>query len=136
MVNALATRETISKMLDSLGTTVRVIPRTVSSTDKWGKKVYSVGSSSEIRAAPDNNQLFNRQGLVQGVKDNASLLLIAKGDADIGIDAIISYRSKFYRVLRIQKYPLTGIPIAKTVFLSECDFSEFGFPYTFPLLLS
>lgn len=125
MVNAVANRESISRMLDSIGTTMTVIPRSVSSTDKWGTQTVTLSDAFTTKAAPDNKFKFKRQGTPQGILDKASMLLITKGDLSVSSHDRIIYNDKVYDILRVQKYPLVGTPLAKQLFLAERSTTPF-----------
>jgi len=120
MVNAAANRSQIDSVINNYGSTVTIYVNTPS-VDAWGTITNSYDGGTATVGVPDSLLSFSRSNTSAGVLNNASQVLILKGQEAVSKNDKITYDGKDYYVLSIQEFALANVVLAKQVALEELN---------------
>lgn len=105
--------------------------------------LYQRGAGVTVKAVPDNTFSFSKSENDSGSLNNASTIVIMKGDTDIEKQYLVYYSGLWYKVVSVQDFALADVSLAKQVGLEELydnnkdkDVTRTeSFPASFPVTL-
>lgn len=118
MSDALAIRTTVETQLNNVGESVIVTPRTAT-TDKWGTKTYTNGSTYSIVVAPDDFLDVEIEATDRGLLDNSSMVVVTGGSNTVANDSLLTIDGSDYVVLSTEEFIIDGVVIAMQLVLGE-----------------